>query len=255
MVAPRETIVAVAFGLLLGTAAGTGWLPTHISFGSDMAAAFWGRMGKRFWPGIGDYDHQRRRHHDHDWHDRRNDDEDDDDDGDDEDDDSREGGRGDGGGGGGGRGAGGRDGGGGGAGGGGGSGAGGRDGGGGGVGGGGGDAGGGGGRGAGEFRGEWELVSANSGVSAMHLQLMPNNKMIMFDATNFGPSAVKLSPEDCRRDVNFQTNDCWAHAVEYDIFTNRIRPLKVPINDIYILLKRVCNIYSLIMCRASTTNT
>lgn len=230
MVAPRETIVAVTFGLLLGTAAATGWLPTHISFGSDMAAAFWGRMGKRFWPGIGDYEYQRRRHHDHDWHDSRNDDEDD------EDDDSREGGRGDGGGGGGGRGEGGRDG---------GDGS---------VGGGGGDAGSGGGRGAGEFRGEWELVSANSGVSAMHLQLMPNNKMIMFDATNFGPSAVKLSPEDCRKDVNFQTNDCWAHAVEYDIFTNRIRPLKVPINDIYILLKRVCNIYSLIMCRASTSN-
>lgn len=33
-----------------------------------------------------------------------------------------------------------------------------------------------------EYRGGWELFSENSGVSAMHMIMMPNsNKAIMFD--------------------------------------------------------------------------
>lgn len=81
----------------------------------------------------------------------------------------------------------------------------------------------------GDFKGVWELVSEDSGVSAMHLILMPkNNKAIMFDATIFGPSNIKLpSTENCRPVPDSNETDCWAHAVEYDIDTAEIRPLKV----------------------------
>lgn len=90
----------------------------------------------------------------------------------------------------------------------------------------------------GEYRGGWELVSENSGVSAMHMTIMPNsNKAIMFDAAGFGPSEISLPPGDCRQvfDERDETGeyyevDCWAHAVEFDTETAAIRPLKVCIN-------------------------
>lgn len=85
-----------------------------------------------------------------------------------------------------------------------------------------------------EYRGRWELVSENSGVSAMHMIVMPNsNKAIMFDAAGFGPSEISLPAGDCRRvldsrqEVEVYELDCWAHAVEFDIDTAAIRPLKV----------------------------
>ncbi|KAK1289466.1 hypothetical protein QJS10_CPB18g01089 [Acorus calamus] len=82
-----------------------------------------------------------------------------------------------------------------------------------------------------DYKGGWELVSENSGVSAMHLVIFNNNKAIMFDATVFGPSQIKLPAEvGCRNDPTMKgTNkeDCWAHAVEFDIDTAEIRPLKV----------------------------
>lgn len=85
-----------------------------------------------------------------------------------------------------------------------------------------------------DYKGEWEVVSKDSGVSAMHLILMPkNNKAIMFDATVFGPSNIQLpKSEKCRPVPDSKTNeiDCWAHAVEYDIETAEVRPLKVLTN-------------------------
>ena len=77
------------------------------------------------------------------------------------------------------------------------------------------------------YSGEWELVSANSGVSAMHLVITHTNKAIMFDATNFGPTKVPLAANNCRTDLRTRKQDCAAHAVEYDIETAKIRPLKV----------------------------
>lgn len=77
------------------------------------------------------------------------------------------------------------------------------------------------------YAGEWELVSDNSGVSAMHLQLMPQNEALIFDSTVLGPSRYALPPGDrCRMDKNNQP-DCWAHAVMYDIETGELRPLHV----------------------------
>ncbi|KAL6212562.1 hypothetical protein ACLB2K_017780 [Fragaria x ananassa] len=85
-----------------------------------------------------------------------------------------------------------------------------------------------------EYRGRWELVSDNSGVSAMHMIIMPNsNKAIMFDAAGFGPSGISLPAGDCRRVLDSRKEDevyeldCWAHAVEFDIDTAAIRPLKI----------------------------
>ncbi|KAI8025891.1 Aldehyde oxidase GLOX [Camellia lanceoleosa] len=36
--------------------------------------------------------------------------------------------------------------------------------------------------------GEWCLLHASIGISTMHVQLLHNNKVVMFDRTNFGPS-------------------------------------------------------------------
>ncbi|XP_050364907.1 aldehyde oxidase GLOX1-like [Argentina anserina] len=85
-----------------------------------------------------------------------------------------------------------------------------------------------------EYRGRWELVSENSGVSAMHMIIMPkSNKAIIFYAAGFGPSEISLPAGDCRRFLDSRKEgevyelDCWAHAVEFDIDTAAIRPLKI----------------------------
>ncbi|CAN4093946.1 unnamed protein product [Withania somnifera] len=51
--------------------------------------------------------------------------------------------------------------------------------------------------------GKWELLMSNIGISAMHMQLLNNDRVIMYDL------------------------DCTAHSVEYDVFTNSIRSLMV----------------------------
>ncbi|KAL6006165.1 hypothetical protein ACLOJK_040211 [Asimina triloba] len=77
------------------------------------------------------------------------------------------------------------------------------------------------------YKGGWELVSQNSGVSAMHMQLMYNNKAIFFDATTLSPAATSFPPGHCRPDPKDKTKeDCWVHAVEYDINTAAVRNLR-----------------------------
>lgn len=82
-----------------------------------------------------------------------------------------------------------------------------------------------------DFKGSWALVSKNSGVSGMHIILLPNNKLIMFDASAFHISDIKLPHGQCipftDKRSNKQLTDCWAHGVEFDINTSKIRPLKV----------------------------
>ncbi|KAG6599461.1 Aldehyde oxidase GLOX1, partial [Cucurbita argyrosperma subsp. sororia] len=76
--------------------------------------------------------------------------------------------------------------------------------------------------------GMWKLVSRNSTVSAMHMNLLPNNKMIMFDAAAFHISQIKLPGGKCfpyTTDQGAAMEDCWAHGVEYDIETGNVRPL------------------------------
>ncbi|KAG0579428.1 hypothetical protein KC19_4G098200 [Ceratodon purpureus] len=75
----------------------------------------------------------------------------------------------------------------------------------------------------------WELVIANAGVSAMHMALTHTNRVIMFDRTDYGPSQIKLPGGYCRKnakDLALKV-DCWAHSIEYDIASNKIRPLTI----------------------------
>lgn len=76
-------------------------------------------------------------------------------------------------------------------------------------------------------KGTWELLVKDAGVSAMHMILLPSNKVIIFDRTDFGPSNLSLANGACRQDPNdiALKKDCWAHSIEYDIGSNSVRPL------------------------------
>ncbi|KAE8684165.1 putative Pre-rRNA-processing protein TSR2 [Hibiscus syriacus] len=63
----------------------------------------------------------------------------------------------------------------------------------------------------------------------MHMQLLHNDKVIIFDRTDFGPSNLSLPDGVCRFDSNdtvLQT-DCTAHSILYDVKTNDFRPLVI----------------------------
>ncbi|XP_042510708.1 aldehyde oxidase GLOX [Macadamia integrifolia] len=77
--------------------------------------------------------------------------------------------------------------------------------------------------------GNWVLLHSSIGISAMHMQLLRNDKVIMFDRTDFGPSNLSLPTGHCRSDPNdvALTNDCTAHSLLYDIPSNSFRPLLV----------------------------
>ncbi|CAK9137068.1 unnamed protein product, partial [Ilex paraguariensis] len=63
----------------------------------------------------------------------------------------------------------------------------------------------------------------------MHMQLLHNNKVVIFDRTDFGRSNISLPGGRCRFDPSdtvLQT-DCTAHSILYDIRTNTFRPLMV----------------------------
>lgn len=81
-----------------------------------------------------------------------------------------------------------------------------------------------------DYKGLWELVSKDSGANAMHVNLLPNNKVVMYDATAFHMSTIRLPNGECfpfKTDQGAEREDCWCHAVVYDIDTAQIRPLKV----------------------------
>ena len=77
--------------------------------------------------------------------------------------------------------------------------------------------------------GQWKVLIKNSGVSAMHMALLPSNKMIIFDRTDFGPSNISLPFGKCRIDPTDQVFqiDCWEHSIEYNVENNKIRPLQI----------------------------
>lgn len=89
--------------------------------------------------------------------------------------------------------------------------------------------------------GHWEIISQNAGVSAMHVNLMPSNKIIIYDAQIYRTSRIKLPdgvPCLPYKDANTQEDklDCFAHSVEYDIETNQVRPLKVNLCQLFFYL-------------------
>ncbi|KAM5561478.1 aldehyde oxidase GLOX [Rosa sericea] len=78
-------------------------------------------------------------------------------------------------------------------------------------------------------QGQWQLLQSSIGISAMHMQLLHNNKVIMFDRTDFGASNISLPGGQCRDDPNDTAlqHDCTAHSVLYDIGQNTFRPLTI----------------------------
>ncbi|KAG8362675.1 hypothetical protein BUALT_BualtUnG0051800 [Buddleja alternifolia] len=77
--------------------------------------------------------------------------------------------------------------------------------------------------------GKWNLLLSDIGVSAMHMQLLNTDRVVIFDRTDFGASNISLPNNQCRNNPNDLTLkiDCTAHSVEYDVATNSIRPLNV----------------------------
>ncbi|CAI9092733.1 OLC1v1028058C1 [Oldenlandia corymbosa var. corymbosa] len=75
--------------------------------------------------------------------------------------------------------------------------------------------------------GLWILLQKNIGVSAMHMQLLHNDKVIIFDRTDFGPSNLSLPGSKCRHVQDSVFPDCTAHSILYDLPTNTFRPLMV----------------------------
>ncbi|EOA37691.1 hypothetical protein CARUB_v10012343mg [Capsella rubella] len=80
--------------------------------------------------------------------------------------------------------------------------------------------------------GSWNVLLPNVGISAMHMQLLHNDRVVMFDRTNFGPSNISLPNGNCRNNPNDAVSkiDCTAHSIEYDVAMNTVRPLTVQSN-------------------------
>ncbi|GMI83104.1 RUBY PARTICLES IN MUCILAGE [Hibiscus trionum] len=77
--------------------------------------------------------------------------------------------------------------------------------------------------------GQWQLLQKSIGISAMHMQLLRNDRVVMFDRTDFGLSKLPLPNGKCRydpRDTALKL-DCTAHSLEYDVLTNNFRALMV----------------------------
>ncbi|GLT63200.1 hypothetical protein SLA2020_357810, partial [Shorea laevis] len=77
--------------------------------------------------------------------------------------------------------------------------------------------------------GSWQLLQKSIGVSAMHMQLLNNDRLILFDRTDFGSSNLSLPNGQCRNDLNDKNLqvDCTAYSVEDDVQSNTFRPLMV----------------------------
>lgn len=77
--------------------------------------------------------------------------------------------------------------------------------------------------------GEWRVLRESIGISAMHMQLMRNDKVAMFDRTDFGASNLSLPGGRCRQDPldTALKKDCTAHSLFYDLSANAVAPLTV----------------------------
>ncbi|XAR64170.1 hypothetical protein NMG60_11024412 [Bertholletia excelsa] len=63
----------------------------------------------------------------------------------------------------------------------------------------------------------------------MHMQLLHNDRVVIYDRTDFGRSNLSLPDGRCRHDPHEVVikDDCTAHSVEYDFISNTFRPLVV----------------------------
>ncbi|XWS26813.1 hypothetical protein CRYUN_Cryun26dG0062500 [Craigia yunnanensis] len=79
-----------------------------------------------------------------------------------------------------------------------------------------------------KYKGKWEVFTENAGVSAMHLVLLPKiDQALMFDATVWKQSKIKLPGPPCRVVEGTNEQDCFCHSVLLDTETAKIRPLRV----------------------------
>ncbi|KAK8476214.1 hypothetical protein V6N11_060285 [Hibiscus sabdariffa] len=80
--------------------------------------------------------------------------------------------------------------------------------------------------------GSWQLLQESIGVSAMHMQLLLNDRVVVYDRTDSGPSNLPLPKGKCFHDSNDTARvvDCTAHSAEYDVSSNKFRPLTVQTN-------------------------
>lgn len=75
--------------------------------------------------------------------------------------------------------------------------------------------------------GKWDLLLSNIGISAMHMQLLHTDRVVIFDRTDAG-SNISLPNGKCIGKP--PKVDCKAHSVEYDVASNSIRALTVLTN-------------------------
>ncbi|XP_022981921.1 aldehyde oxidase GLOX-like [Cucurbita maxima] len=76
--------------------------------------------------------------------------------------------------------------------------------------------------------GRWRMLQKSVGIAAMHMQLLRNDRVVMFDRTDFGPSNLSLPGGKCLRDPKAVVKvDCTAHSIEYNVVANTFRPLMV----------------------------
>ncbi|MCL7038059.1 hypothetical protein MKW94_026912 [Papaver nudicaule] len=74
--------------------------------------------------------------------------------------------------------------------------------------------------------GNWKLLKKSIGISAMHIVLLPNDRVVMFDRTDFGQSNISLPADRCVKLADGRT-DCSAHSVELNLLDRNVRPLTV----------------------------
>ncbi|KAK9164402.1 hypothetical protein Syun_005304 [Stephania yunnanensis] len=76
---------------------------------------------------------------------------------------------------------------------------------------------------------QWQVLQKSIGIVSMHMQLLNNDRVVIFDRTDFGLSNLSLPQNKCRNDPNEQVvkTDCTAHSAEYDVLANSFRPLMV----------------------------
>ncbi|KAL6658339.1 hypothetical protein ACP70R_003925 [Stipagrostis hirtigluma subsp. patula] len=78
--------------------------------------------------------------------------------------------------------------------------------------------------------GEWQLLHANIGVSAMHMQLLPGDFVLMFDRTDTGPSNISLAELSPCAATADGAEDCTAHSVLLDLRSNVLHPYPLATN-------------------------
>ncbi|KAL8232252.1 hypothetical protein R6Q57_002030 [Mikania cordata] len=68
----------------------------------------------------------------------------------------------------------------------------------------------------------WNILLNNTSVVAMHMAVTHHNNVVIFDQTGAGPSRYRL--RNCHPHGS-GSSSCYAHSVEYNVLTNRVRAL------------------------------